>query len=92
MRTFLFRADGEQQLLLLVQALQEGGLLRVAALPQGPQLIPGLLVLLLQALLSCVALAHLLTQPAHLRLVGSVHMYSQYSQPRMDLTQVELGE
>ncbi|TNN45805.1 hypothetical protein EYF80_043983 [Liparis tanakae] len=46
---------GEQQLLLLVQALQEGRLLRDAALPQGLQLIPGLLLLLLGALLSAGA-------------------------------------
>lgn len=68
--TFLLRAEGEQQLLLLVHALQEGFLLRVAALPENFQLVSGLLMLLPQPPLLCVALSHFLAQPAQLGLVG----------------------
>lgn len=71
--TFLFSAERVHQLLLLVQALQESSLLWVAALPEGLQLIPGLLMLPPQALFSSVALTHLLTQPAQLGLVGLIN-------------------
>lgn len=71
--TFLFSAERVHQLLLSVQALQESSLLWVAALPEGLQLIPGLLMLPPQALFSSVALTHLLTQPAQLGLVGLIN-------------------
>lgn len=71
--TFLFSGERVQQLFLSVQALQESFLLRVTALPEGLQLIPGLLVLPPQTPFSCVALAHLLTQPVQLGLVHKVN-------------------
>lgn len=67
--TFLFCVEGTQQFLLLVQALQENHVLRVPALPQGLDLIPGLLMLLPQALFFGHTGPHLLTQPPQLRLV-----------------------